>query len=77
MMVVGGNKALWPVGLLFQRLMAGAVPITSSSTSTSGQLTNTPLLLAAGTIATIPPVLCFFLFQRYFIEGMQGVGIKG
>lgn len=75
MMVVGGNKELWPVGLLFQRLMAGG--ILTEATTTAGQNTNTPLLLAAGTIVTIPPVLCFFLFQRYFIEGMQGVGIKG
>jgi multiple sugar transport system permease protein len=77
LMVVGGDKNFWPVGLLFQRLMAGAVPILTQTTTSSGQLTNTPLLLTAGTVATIPPVLCFFIFQRYFIEGMQGVGIKG
>jgi multiple sugar transport system permease protein len=77
LMVVGGDKNFWPVGLLFQRLMAGAVPIQTTTVTTSGQLTNTPLLLTAGTVATIPPVLCFFIFQRYFIEGMQGVGIKG
>jgi multiple sugar transport system permease protein len=77
LMVVGGEKAYWPVGLLFQRLMSGAVPILTQTTTTSGQLTNTPLLLAAGTVATIPPIICFFIFQRYFIEGMQGVGIKG
>ena len=78
LMVVGGDKNFWPVGLLFQRLMAGAVPIlTQTTTSSSGQLTNTPLLLTAGTVATLPPVICFFVFQRYFIEGMQGVGIKG
>ncbi len=77
LMAVGGNKDLWPVGLLFQRLMAGAVPIVGQTTTSSGQITNIPLLLTAGMVATIPPVLCFFLFQRYFIEGMQGVGIKG
>jgi multiple sugar transport system permease protein len=78
LMVVGGDKNFWPVGLLFQRLMAGAVPIlTQATTSSSAQLTNTPLLLTAGFVASIPPVLCFFVFQRYFIEGMQGVGIKG
>lgn len=77
LMVVGSERTLWPVGLLFQRLMAGAVPILTQTTTTSGQLTNTPLLLTAGTVATIPPVVCFFIFQRYFIEGLQGVGIKG
>ena len=77
LMAVGGEKSIWPVGLLFQRLMAGAVPIVTQSTTSSGQLTNTPLLLTAGTLVTIPPVVCFFIFQRYFIEGMQGIGIKG
>lgn len=77
LMAVGGNKDLWPVGLLFQRLMAGAVPIAGQTTTGSGQITNIPLLLTAGMVATMPPVLCFFLFQRYFIDGMQGVGIKG
>jgi len=77
LMVVGGERTLWPIGLLFQRLMAGAVPIQTQTVTTSGQLTNTPLLLTAGTVATIPPVVCFFIFQRYFIEGLQGVGIKG
>jgi multiple sugar transport system permease protein len=77
LMAVGGEKNIWPVGLLFQRLMAGAVPIVTQNTTTNGQLTNTPLLLTAGTLVTIPPVVCFFIFQRYFIEGMQGIGIKG
>jgi len=57
--------------------MSGAVPIQTQTTGTGAQITNTPLLLTAGMVATIPPVLCFFIFQRYFIEGMQGVGIKG
>ncbi len=59
LMVVGGERTLWPVGLLFQRLMAGAVPIQTQTVTTTGQLTNTPLLLTAGTVATIPPVVCF------------------
>jgi multiple sugar transport system permease protein len=78
LMAVGGDQNYWTVGLLFQRLMAGAVPILSNTvTTSSAQITNTPLLLTAGFVATLPPVLCFFIFQRYFIEGLQGVGIKG
>jgi multiple sugar transport system permease protein len=77
LMAVGGNKELFPVGLFFQRIMAAGLPVSTTTVTTASVITNTPLLLTAGVIATIPPVLCFFIFQRYFIEGLQGVGIKG
>jgi multiple sugar transport system permease protein len=77
LMAVGGNKELFPVGLFFQRIMAAGLPVSTTTVTTANVITNTPLLLTAGVIATIPPVLCFFIFQRYFIEGLQGVGIKG
>lgn len=35
------------------------------------------LLLAASVIFTIPMVIVFFLFQRYFMEGISHTGIKG
>ena len=34
-------------------------------------------LMAASAIVTLPMVLVFFLFQRYFIEGVTLTGIKG
>lgn len=47
-------------------------------------LTNNPdyfgqwnLFMAAATILTMPPLLVFLFFQRYFIEGLALSGIKG
>lgn len=39
--------------------------------------TNFPLMMAAATMAMIPPVVLFFLAQRLFIEGVAMTGIKG
>lgn len=80
LMVVSGNRELWPTALMIQRLMAGGLPSDvahSLVTGTMTTITNTPLVLTFGVIATIPSVLFFFFFQRYFIEGMQGAGLKG
>ena len=33
--------------------------------------------MAVSTMATIPVILLFVFFQRYFIEGMMVSGIKG
>ncbi len=35
------------------------------------------LLMAASVIFTIPMVVLFFIFQRYFMEGLAHTGIKG
>jgi multiple sugar transport system permease protein len=39
--------------------------------------TSWALLLTASVIFTIPMVIIFFLFQRYFIEGVTHTGVKG
>jgi len=40
-------------------------------------LSRWDLLMAASTIVTLPMVVVFFFFQRYFIEGVTLTGIKG
>jgi ABC-type glycerol-3-phosphate transport system permease component len=35
------------------------------------------LLMAAGTALTIPPLLVFLFFQRYFVAGLALTGLKG
>ncbi len=78
LMVVGGNPNLLPTGLFFQRMMAGAIPLKNVQiTVPGGTITNIPLILAIATIATLPTVLLYSFFQRYFTEGMQGAGLKG
>jgi multiple sugar transport system permease protein len=39
--------------------------------------TQWSLLLTASVIFTIPMIIIFFLFQRYFMEGIAHTGIKG
>jgi multiple sugar transport system permease protein len=39
--------------------------------------TQWSLLMAASVIFTIPMMLLFFMFQRYFMEGVTHTGIKG
>jgi multiple sugar transport system permease protein len=39
--------------------------------------TQWSLLLTASVIFTIPMIIIFFLFQRYFMEGLTHTGIKG
>ncbi len=80
LIVVSGNRELWPTSVMIQRLMAGGLPpdvAHSIMTGTMTTITNTPLVLTFGLIATVPAVVFFFFFQRYFIEGMQGAGLKG
>ncbi|MCS6827931.1 MAG: carbohydrate ABC transporter permease [Caldilinea sp.] len=38
---------------------------------------NTHLIMAAGVVMVIPPVLLFFLAQRHFIQGVVVSGVKG
>jgi multiple sugar transport system permease protein len=39
--------------------------------------TSWALLLTASVIFTVPMIVIFFMFQRYFIEGIAHSGIKG
>jgi oligogalacturonide transport system permease protein len=34
-------------------------------------------IMAMSVLAVLPPVLIFFIFQRYFVEGIATTGIKG
>jgi multiple sugar transport system permease protein len=37
---------------------------------------NWHLMMAGAVISTVPPILVFFLFQRYFVEGIALTGLK-
>jgi multiple sugar transport system permease protein len=38
---------------------------------------DSTLIMAGNMLMTMPVILIFFLFQRYFIEGVNVSGIKG
>jgi multiple sugar transport system permease protein len=39
--------------------------------------TDTTLVMAGNMLMTVPVIVIFFLFQRYFIEGVTVSGMKG
>jgi multiple sugar transport system permease protein len=53
-----------PIGLTFFRLAGGFA-------------TNWPPLMAVVVVATIPVVILYVFFQRYFVEGIAASGVKG
>jgi ABC-type glycerol-3-phosphate transport system permease component len=51
------------------------VPVVVSSI-VSEHTTDTGMLLAGATVATLPPLIVFFLLQKYFTHGLTGA-VKG
>ena len=68
---VGGNPNVWPVALGFQQIMASSYKVPGVG------IANYPFLLTVAMVASMPPVILFLFLQRYFVEGVQGFGIKG
>lgn len=54
-----------------------AVGLASLQSDYQALGTQWGLLMAASVIFTIPMIIFFFLFQRYFMEGIAHTGIKG
>src|SRR5260221_5968009 len=63
---VGAEKSLYtlPLALAFLR-------------GSTGDVLQWDILLAGSVITTIPMAILFFIFQRFFIEGVTYTGIKG
>lgn len=69
------NDLLWP---LVVNTDPGSMPLSAGLASLQGQYeTNFPVLMAGSVMATIPVLVIFVIFQRYFIEGVASSGIKG
>jgi multiple sugar transport system permease protein len=66
LIIIGGNPQLWnlPLGLANLR---GA----------SGETLRWHQFLAGSVITTVPLAIIFFIFQRYFVEGVAYSGLKG
>lgn len=65
----GGNNELAPIALGAQRFI--------KNTGALQGLQNYPRMFAVATIVTIPIMALFLLLQRYFVQGVQGIGLKG
>ena len=54
-----------------------ALGLASLQSDFEGLGTQWGLLMAASVIFTVPMIILFFIFQRYFMEGLAHTGIKG
>jgi multiple sugar transport system permease protein len=71
------NGFFWPLILLRDQAHY-TIPLGLSFFRTSGGFaTNYPPLMAVVVSATIPVLLLYLFFQRYFIEGIAASGVKG
>lgn len=69
------NDFLWPLIILNSEKMR-TLPIALSTFQTSYE-TDYGLLMAGGALMAIPMFIIFFLFQRYFLQGVTFGALKG
>jgi multiple sugar transport system permease protein len=71
------NGFFWPV-ILLQQPDQYTVPVALSFFRLQGGLmTNWPPLMAMVVLATVPVLVLYLFFQRYFVEGIAASGVKG
>jgi multiple sugar transport system permease protein len=70
------NAFFWPLVLLGPTREYITVPIALTFFRTEFQ-TNWPPLMAMVVLATIPVLVLYIFFQRYFVEGIAASGVKG
>ncbi len=71
------NSFFWPVVFLTERSHY-TLPLGLTFFRLSGGFgTNWPPLMATVVIATVPILLLYIFFQRYFVEGVAAAGVKG
>jgi len=68
------NAFFWPLVLLERQYFT--IPIALTFFRTEFQ-TNWPPLMAMVVLATIPILVLYIFFQRYFVEGIAASGVKG
>ena len=68
------KELLWP---LVVNTTTEAMPLSSALAKLSGQaITYYPQLMAAATLASIPMIVIYIIFQRRFIQGIATAGLK-
>ena len=70
------NGLFWPSVFLSQAKDHWTLPVGITQLQGAFQ-TNWPPLMALVVIATIPILVLYVYFQRYFVEGIAAAGVKG
>ena len=71
------NGLFWPL-ILLQDASHWTLPIGLTLFRLAGGFTtNWPPLMAVVVMATLPILVLYVFFQRYFVEGIAASGVKG
>ena len=71
------NSFFWPL-ILLRDPAYFTIPISLNFFRfAGGQSTNYPPLMAVVVLATLPILILYLFFQRYFVEGIAASGVKG
>jgi multiple sugar transport system permease protein len=74
------NSFLWPLLIIFEdrmKTMPVGIAAFTPVVGTHTQLEGFGIAMAGVTLLSLPGLLIFFIFQRFFIEGISRTGIKG
>ncbi len=71
------NEVLWPLMVVRERSLMTMPQIVALFTIGGEAESQLGLLLAAATLLSLPVIVAYVFFQRYFIESMASTGIKG
>jgi sn-glycerol 3-phosphate transport system permease protein len=66
--IASWNQYLWPV-LIVQDMGQQVIQVGVRSTAAAGTSTDFGLLMAAGIVASLPPLILFVLMQKQFMSG--------
>lgn len=69
------NSFIWPL-IMMSSSNNYTLPVGISLFSHLRGVTNIGLIMAASTFTFLPPVIVFFIFQKYIVKGMVLSGIK-
>jgi ABC-type glycerol-3-phosphate transport system permease component len=71
------NEVLWPLMVVRERSLMTMPQIVTLFTIGGEAESQLGALLAAATLLSLPVILAYSFFQRYFIESMASTGLKG
>jgi ABC-type glycerol-3-phosphate transport system permease component len=71
------NEVLWPLMVVREQSLMTMPQIVTIFTTGGQAETQLGYLLAAATLLSLPVIIAYAFFQRYFIESMASSGLKG
>jgi ABC-type glycerol-3-phosphate transport system permease component len=71
------NEVLWPLMVVRERSLMTLPQVVTIFTIGGEAETQLGSLLAAATLLSMPVIIAYAFFQRYFIESMASTGLKG